>query len=525
VSVEAVYSNGHKTVLALLDLGAISAKLVLIAQSPSDRLGVVDSHSRYLACSDPSRAQRLERVGSFSLVPGPERVRSEGVDYYTSSQPIPGTDWRALYLRAAADADAPVTAFVESIVSLMVAALICTAAIAFVAWRKITAILSSFMKRIARIAEGHYSERIEGDFYPEFRDIGRAFNVMADSIGKRDRELLRSEERYRLLFECNKVPAIIVHPDNRAIRDANAAAMSYYGYSKDEIVALRLDNLDETRPEILAAQFLSVLRGEEGRFLTRHRLRSGEIRDVELYASPVGLAGESALYCVVFDVTQRRLAEERMAKALEERTVLLREVYHRVKNNLQIISSLLNLQTDGIEEKTTLQALRQAQDRVFAMSLAHELVYQMTDLSSIEAAEYADGLVANLQAAYGLPERSVLVELKEMKLGLERAIPFGLALNELVSNAFKYAKPSPDAPVRVILDAGGDGWAVFTVEDQGPGIPEAIRDAGSRSGSLGLSLITALAGQLGAMVSWNLGSSGVGTRAEIRFPIEDTARS
>jgi two-component sensor histidine kinase len=99
--------------------------------------------------------------------------------------------------------------------------------------------------------------------------------------------------------------------------------------------------------------------------------------------SPIEFEGEAELYCVVFDVTQRRMAEERTAKALAERTLLLREVYHRVKNNLQIIASLLNLQANGIADSTALYSLRVAQDRVYAMSMAHELVYQVEDLSSL----------------------------------------------------------------------------------------------------------------------------------------------
>ena len=207
VSVEAAYSNGRRTVLALIDLGEISAKLVLVAQSPSDWLGIVDG-----SC----------------LVSGLARVRSEGHEYYASSMALPGTTWPVLYLRSAADADAPMTAF-----------------IAFFAWRNISTPLSSFVSRIDRIAEGHCAERIVGESSLEFREIGRAFNEMADSIGKRDRELQRSEERYRLLFHRDRVPALIVEPAAGAIRDVNDAALSYYGYSMEELQALSLGSRGE----------------------------------------------------------------------------------------------------------------------------------------------------------------------------------------------------------------------------------------------------------------------------------------
>lgn len=235
--------------------------------------------------------------------------------------------------------------------------------------------------------------------------------------------------------------------------------------------------------------------------------------------SPVELQGEADLYCIVFDVTRRRLAEERMAKALRERTLLLREVYHRVKNNLQIVSSLLSLQTEGLEEAAALRALRLAQDRVYAMSLAHELVYQVPDLAQIEASDYAGQLITNLQAAYAVPAGSVASELRPMKLELERAIPFGLVLNELVSNAFKYAKPSCARPMRIAFGPSGDGdSAVFVVEDSGPGMPTDAFEAEGKTGSIGLSLISALSAQLEGTISWGAGPGGTGARAELRFP-------
>jgi PAS domain S-box-containing protein len=524
VVVEAAYSNGHKTVVALLDLGEISSKLVLIAQSPWDRLGVVDGVGRYLACSDPSRAQRLEEVSPTFLVPGPVLIESEGRLYYAGSRPVAGTDWRLLYLLDAGTADAPMTAFMHSIVILVIAAIGGILALSLFARRNISAPLSALVSRIGLIADGSYSDRIGGQFFSEFSEIGRAFNEMADSIELRDRELQRSEERYRLLFYRNRVPALLLAPGSGRISNANDAAIAYYCYSKAALLELSLKELDESRPEFLDAELLSASQGQEGRFLSRHRLSSGEIRDVELYVSPIEFEGESELYCIVFDVTQRRMAEERMAKALAERTLLLREVYHRVKNNLQIIASLLNLQANGTADSIALYSLRVAQDRVYAMSVAHELVYQVEDLSSLGIDEYAERIVSNLQIAYGAPEGSIHMNFLPMKLELEKAIPFGLALNELVSNAFKYASPTAASPVRISLELGSDErgteGALFVIEDSGPGMAAEVLSAGDKLGSLGLSLIRALAEQLGGQARWSIGDSGSGTRVELRFPVK-----
>jgi PAS domain S-box-containing protein len=527
VAVEAAYSNGHRTIVALLNLGMISSKLVLIAGDPKDRLGVVDGEGRYLACSDPSRAQRLESVDPSCLVPGPKRIRSEGSEYYAASAPVPGTSWRLLYLREASKAEAPMIAFLGSLVALAAAALACTAAISLLAWKNIATPLAALVARIDSIAEGRYSERVEGSFASEFMEIGRAFNEMAGSIEKRDRELLRSEERYRLLFSRNSVPTFVVDPEALALRYANEAALAYYGYSREEFSSLVISDIDEAPRDTILANAAASVRGEAGCFLARHRLRSGEIRDVELYASPVELEGRISLYCVIFDVTQRRIAEEKTAQALAERTLLLREVYHRVKNNLQIISSLLNLQAESVSDPISLQTLRTAQDRVYAMSLAHELVYQMNDFASLELGRYIDRVVGNLLVAHGLPEGAANIAACPMKLELERAVPFGLAMNELVSNAFKYAGPSASRPVAIrleVLEEGGRQTALFTVEDQGPGVPADIAQAGEKPGSLGLSLIGALAKQLGGSASWKGREGGSGTLAVLRFPVADKSR-
>jgi two-component sensor histidine kinase len=161
------------------------------------------------------------------------------------------------------------------------------------------------------------------------------------------------------------------------------------------------------------------------------------------------------------------------------------------------------------------------------MSLAHELVYQMDDFASIELASYTERVLGNLLVAYGLPEAAASIELCPMKLELDRAIPFGLALNELVTNAFKYARPSAAKPVSIRLELReeeGRETALFSVEDQGPGIPIEIAKAGEKAGSLGLSLIGALAKQLGGSASWLSREGGPGTLAVMRFPVESKTR-
>ena len=133
----------------------------------------------------------------------------------------------------------------------------------------------------------------------------------------------------------------------------------------------------------MLGKFRSAAENEFSSITTRHRLKSGEARDVELYIGSVDFEERHYLHTIVFDVTQRRIAEERMIASLDEKNHLIKEVYHRVKNNQQLVVSLLRMQADAEETAGTRKALQNAQDRMYAMSIVHDLVYQMEDLSIV----------------------------------------------------------------------------------------------------------------------------------------------
>jgi len=398
--IEVSYGNPRRMVVGLVDLQAVSSRLVLATRSPLDRIGVVDAEGRFILCSDPSRLARdavldARAVRAADLV----RVEDSGIPFYSLSTSIPGSDWSAVYLSAVSAAEGPLRSFLWRLAAVIAASLAGFAVIAFVLWKILTQPLAQLVLRIEKIAAGRYDERVSGEQLPEFREIGAAFNAMAESIQRRDREIKRREER--------------------------------------------------------------------------------------------------------------------MAAALEEKTLLLKEIYHRVKNNLQIIASLLNMQANGSSDEAVASALRDGQDRVYAMSLVHELVYQMADLSSIDAADYVSRLAMHAADAHRICRDRIELKIERFCLGLERAIPFGLALNEILSNAFKYAA-GEGGPVRLSLRVE-DGIAELRVEDAGPGMPPGVLDA-ERS-SLGISLIEALATQLHGRAAWGPGLGGRGVGVAFRFPL------
>jgi len=513
VVLESSYSNGRRTAVAFIDLEWLSGRLFLSLSSRDDAVGIVWLDGRFIASSDPSRMRRGDRVEAELLSTSAVRHRDDGRDYLVSSESIPGSDWRAIYFRSWDAVTGPLAEFSLRITMLAVVTLILSAFIAYVSWRWISAPLVALVSKIEDIGDGRYDERLTLDFAEEYREIAMTINGMAESIERRDKELTESERRYRLMFERNGLPALLVSAGDGSIRDANPAALAYYGYTLDEMRGFRSYDLDAgpaPHGEYDGQSFLA----------TKNRLRSGAVRDVEVFATPLTIGAEALLYELVLDVTERRIAEEKNLAALSEKTLLLREVYHRVKNNLQIISSLLSMQAAIASDDETAGALQEAQDRVFAMSLAHEVVYQMPDLSSVDMGDYAGKLVSYLAGEYKVPREWIVEAYDGITLGLERAIPFGLLLGEIASNAFKYGLTDGTGDRRGSirlslsrLSRDGREEAELVVEDDGPGLPADVM----ARGSLGLSLIRGLAEQLRGGVSWELPARG-GTRVVFRFP-------
>jgi PAS domain S-box-containing protein len=193
----------------------------------------------------------------------------------------------------------------------------------------------------------------------------------------------------------------------------------------------------------------------------------------------------------------RQRMEDALRASLAEKTVLLKEVHHRVKNNLQIVSSLLNLQAAQVKNPAALGALRETQGRIRSMALLHEMLYQSENLAGIDFDGYLDRLCAQLFCAFGSPAPRIKLQASApgIRLGLDQAVPCCLIINELVSNALKYAFPEGrTGRIAVALEPAGSQQLRLTVGDDGTGLPAALDLPQAKS--LGLPLVAALATQL-----------------------------
>ncbi len=300
------------------------------------------------------------------------------------------------------------------------------------------------------------------------------------------------------------------------LRYINPACEILYGYSPASILADRgillqmvapeyRELVENTWQEILESYRLGILQnGTNKSWELEYKiiLSTGKTRWVrershivyDKYGRPVSIDGIST------DVTQRHEAEDKLFKSLQEKEVLLKEIHHRVKNNLYVISGLLNLQSSYVEDEAVRNLFHDSQNRIQTMAVIHEQLYQSDDLSEINLADYIKRLVSNLFLSYNHSQGGIkpITNLEVCHLNIETAIPAGLLINELVTNAFKHAFPHGKGEVTINLRLKKKDNIVLEVKDNGKGFPKDLN--WEDSPSLGLRLVRLLTQQLDAEI-------------------------
>ncbi len=309
--------------------------------------------------------------------------------------------------------------------------------------------------------------------------------------------LRESEERFRQLIE-QAVDAVMVHDEQGQMLMANARLCQSLGYSRAEILGMSVPDFEMNfaSEEVGSAWQRLISSGQPMSVEGRHRRKDGSEFPVEVRVGMVQWKGARAMIAIARDVTQRKAAEAAMSAALREKEVMLQEIHHRVKNNLQIICSLLNLQAEGVSDPKVRAAFEESRGRVRSMALIHEKLYQSPDVANIDLADYLDSLTASLLRSTGENGGRIRLELdaQPVALDIDRAVPCGLIVNELVTNAFKYAFPDGRAGTISVCLRENQGRLNLRVSDDGVGLPADLNI--EASDSIGLQLVTGLTEQL-----------------------------
>lgn len=328
--------------------------------------------------------------------------------------------------------------------------------------------------------------------------------------------LIKTENKYRTIFENTGTLSLIIG-QNLNINLVNHKFEKFSGYYKDEIESkLNLkDFIDNDKKSIDAC---NMIKNQIKRSQECFEIKNQEISLVDrqgnskyfVFTSEAIPYSKNILISLI-DITDRKDKEKIIEESLVEKEIMLKEIHHRVKNNLQIISSLLNLQSVNVSDDKDLELFIESRDRVRSMAMIHEKLYQSENLSKINFKEYLMNLSQQLLMSYDLTGQVNLnFDCDDIFMGIETAVPCGLLVNELITNSMKHAFPNGSGNINIALKES-DGYELI-IGDDGVGFPKDINLA--ESDTLGLQIVNNLLNQIDGQIKIN---NNNGTEFKIKF--------
>ncbi|EMY68377.1 histidine kinase dimerization/phosphoacceptor domain -containing protein [Leptospira vanthielii] len=327
------------------------------------------------------------------------------------------------------------------------------------------------------------------------------------------------ESLYAKVFQLSPIAMAISTVKDGTYLDVNSSMETIFQLEKSKVVGKKTEEFKAwSKPDQI--EQLNKIYQANGR-LSGERMSvehtDGTKFEVLVFSQAFEIAGEHFNLWINLDVTKILDIEGRLAKSLEEKDVLLKELQHRVKNTLAIISGLLNLESFKVENEVAKQSFLNAQSRIMSMSKVYENLYQSEDLESVDLRKYIEDLVFSLHDIFVLNPTKIRfdVKLEEVRLDLKRTLPLGLILNELLTNALKYAYPNDKGgDIRIHLSRSNEN-IILSVGDDGEGLPDSVNI--EKGNHFGYELIRSLTSQLKGVFS-SVSKKGEGLNIMISFP-------
>jgi PAS domain S-box-containing protein len=356
------------------------------------------------------------------------------------------------------------------------------------------------------IAERHKAQeslKVQQEFlqtlvnlYPDTVFAKGSFAVVTDAttLEAMESELQQTKEQLRAVLDAMPGFVAWVNSEGKYL-GVNQYMANTFNLPPDAFIGKELSFLKNS-PEF--AEFMTQFLADSDQTSCREieAQVNGSTRNYLIVAQKYGQ--DSLAVSVGINITERKQAEAQIQSSLREKDVLLQEIHHRVKNNLQVISSLLDLQSQQIEEQAMLEVFRESQNRVKSMALVHEKLYQSKDFARIDFAEYTKSLINYLFKAYELNADNITLEVsidEQVTLDIDTAIPCGLIINELISNALKHAFPNNRMGIiRVSIYSENDNTFTLIIEDDGVGFP--MNWDFQTAQSLGIQIVNVLVKQI-----------------------------
>jgi PAS domain S-box-containing protein len=357
-------------------------------------------------------------------------------------------------------------------------------------------------KHLSRDGEMSHYDTIKAPILDEFGEIMGLVGISHDITERKKTEaaLEASQEQYRDLVEKAGI-AILIDDVYGNFQYVNERYARLFGYSEKEMRKKSIrDVVFAGDLEMVMQYHKNRVHGKKApsRYEFRGIKKDGTLIYLEINARAIKRGKKIVgTRCYIWDITARKQTEKRLKASLVEKDLLLREIHHRVKNNLQIISSLLNLQSRHIEDEFALDMFQESRNRVRSMALVHEKLYRSDDLAKVDFCEYIQSLGRHLFMSYSINSTVVDLEVNvnDVFLDINTSIPCGLIVNELISNSLKHAfSGRKQGKIRVVLKSENNGKYLLAVSDNGVGLPKGL-DV-TQTESLGLQLVTMLVEQL-----------------------------